>query len=345
MEPRTRNGPGAVISILLLLIIAIAAAWLLPKPLGGLVHSAGGGLALTWLIVALLMLFILILIGESLGKGAGGVLIDPARNMMSLSRLQVVLWTWVILSALLTVAVARVGDSIGNPAGYTCPPASAGEEPSCADPLGIQLPTLVWALLGISITSAVGSPLLKANKAQRTTEEDRQRLRAARLRSQREGQTEEAASYAQALQNRIAENPELQDRVENTGALVRKTSWTLARFSDVFSGEEVSNFMYVDIAKVQNFFFTIVAVIAYTVALVAAMLQAGSIAAFFAFPDPGPGLMALISISHAGYLTDKAFPHSTPETPAEDGRRDTPGKAKPRGFADAGLSYEEPIED
>jgi len=344
MEQNNRNSPRAVVSMVLLLILAIAAAWLLPKPLGSLVFSAGGGLALTWLIVALLMAFILILIGESLGKGAAGILIDPARNMMSLSRLQVVLWTWVILSALLTVAVARVGDSLGNPAGYTCPPASAGEEPSCADPLGIQLPALVWALLGISITSAVGAPLLKANKAQRTAEEDHQRLRAARLRSRREGGTEEAASYAQALQNRIAENPDLQGQVENTGALVRKTSWTLARFSDIFSGEEISNFMYVDIAKVQNFFFTIIAVVAYTVALVAAMVQAGSVAGFFAFPDPGPGLAALISISHAGYLTDKAFAHSTPETANGDGRGGAPDEGS-RAAPLAQFPYEEPVED
>lgn len=320
MKENDRSHPRIIIATLLLVALAIAAGWLLPKPLGDLVHSAGGGLALAWLIVALLMLFILVLIGESLGKGAAGILIDPARNMMSLSRLQVVLWTWVILSALLTVALARVGDSIGNPDGYTCPPpASAEEEPSCADPLGIQLPTLVWALLGISITSAVGSPLLKANKAQRTTEEDRQRQRAARLRAQREGRTEEAASYAQTLENRLAENPDMQDQVESAGALVRKTSWSLARFSDVFSGEEVSNFMYVDIAKVQNFFFTVIAVVAYTAALVAAMLGAGSVAGFFAFPDLGPGLIALISISHAGYLTDKAFSHSTPEEPSDGG--------------------------
>jgi hypothetical protein len=80
-------------------------------------------------------------------------------------------------------------------------------------------------------------------------------------------------------------------------------------------GEEVSNFMYVDIPKVQNFFFTIVAVIAYVVALAVAMSTTKSIPAFFAFPDLPAGLIAVISISHGGYLTDKAFTHTTPTAP------------------------------
>jgi hypothetical protein len=80
-------------------------------------------------------------------------------------------------------------------------------------------------------------------------------------------------------------------------------------------GEEVGTFMYVDIAKVQNFFFTIVAVVAYSVALAAAMSAAAGISKFFAFPDLPAGLIAIISISHGGYLTDKAFTHTTPDVP------------------------------
>jgi len=47
------------------------------------------------------------------------------------------------------------------------------------------------------------------------------------------------------------------------------------------------------------------------------MSTAGSIAKFFMFPDLPSGLVAIISISHTGYLTDKAFTHSTPTTPPQ----------------------------
>jgi hypothetical protein len=83
------------------------------------------------------------------------------------------------------------------------------------------------------------------------------------------------------------------------------------------TGDEVANFGYVDVAKMQNLFFTVVAAVAYTVALVSA-LSAGPIAQVIAFPDPTAGLVALIGISHAGYLADHAVVHSVPTAPPEE---------------------------
>jgi hypothetical protein len=318
-QQNDKQKPG--MGILVFLALIIVAGLLLPGVLGSLVKdrngepSPGAGLALTWLVVAIFMLFIIGSIGISLNKGRGGVLIDPATNMMSLSRLQIVLWTWVVLSAFVTVALARVGDSISNSAGY-CNPAQGQQEGevTCADPLGVQLPPLLWTLMGISVTSAVASPLLKAGKAQRTEGDDQRRMREASKRKSR-GEPDELATYRDALKNRTRDDPELARDLRNEGVLVKKSHWTLAKFSDVFMGEEVTNFMYVDVAKVQNLFFTVIAVTAYTVALAVEMSISGSIAGFFLFPDLPAGLMAVISISHGGYLTDKAFPHSTPETP------------------------------
>lgn len=96
------------------------------------------------------------------------------------------------------------------------------------------------------------------------------------------------------------------------GALVRKDSWQKAMFSDVLTGEEVSTFGYVNIAKLQNLFFSVITVVAYTVALVSAMVVNKSIAQLFAFPDIPAGIVAIIGISHGGYLIDKAVTHSTP---------------------------------
>ena len=301
-------------SILPPVFAIVIVGFLLPSRLGTLVNSPGIGLMLTWLGVAILMFIIIGFIGKSLNKGGWGVLIDN-RNMMSLSRLQIVLWTVVILSAFLTVGLARVSDSRFNPDGYFYEPAETSEEetkqePTWADPLGIQLPPLLWALMGISVTSAVGSPLLKAAKAQRTAGEDRRRTRAA-MKLTIDGEQSKIATYDAVLTEVTRDLPP-EKSLDNQGALVKKKKWQDAMFSDIFMGEEVSNFMYVDIAKVQNFFFTMITVLAYTVALAVAMLTASSIAEFIAFPDLPAGLIAVISISHGGYLTDKAFTHSTP---------------------------------
>src|SRR5260221_3374225 len=99
---------------------------------------------LTWLIIVGLFLAFLFIVGHGITGRLQGLLIDE-RNKMSLSRLQMVLWTIVILSGLLTIALANIGR--GSPT-----------------PLAIVVPTQVWLLLGISTTSLVGSPLLRSNK-------------------------------------------------------------------------------------------------------------------------------------------------------------------------------------
>lgn len=269
------------------------------------------GLGLSWLTVAIFMLLAIGVTGLSLGKGWAGALIDPKTNTMSLSRLQIMLWTWVILSAFATLALARVADSYTNPSGYKCQPPALNSKAECAEPLGIQIPQLLWALMGISITSAVGAPLLKSAKAQKTAGQDE----SSQQRAKRGSTAAPAMTYRTVLDERKRDDEKLSEQVGDTkplGALVRKDTWQKAIFSDVLTGEEVSTFGYVDIAKVQNLFFSVVAVVVYTVAIVSAMSADKSIAHIFVFPDISSGLVALIGISHGGYLIDKAVTHSTP---------------------------------
>jgi hypothetical protein len=307
---KQRWGWGVLVPLALIIFVGL---WL-PARLG--VANPGGGMALSWLINALLMFAIIALIGLALDKGPFGILIDH-RNMMSLSRLQMVLWTVMILSAFITTALARVADTRVHPDGYQCGLVTAADgsevpDPNCAGPLDITMPPLLWTLMGISLTSAISSPLLKAFKAQRTAEDDRRRKTAAARTSMTLGGADvEPATYENVLKEKEAEHPE-ETKLTNEGALVKKTSWMDARLSDIYMGEEVANFMYVDIAKVQNFLFSVFSVVAYAVALGFAMNGAQNMAGFFAFPEVPEGLVAVIGISHGGYLTDKAFTHAAP---------------------------------
>jgi hypothetical protein len=72
------------------------------------------------------------------------VLID-GRNVMSLSRFQMTVWTVLILPAFLTAAMWNMAIAY-------------------IEPLAIELPTELWLLMGISTTSLVASPLILNNK-------------------------------------------------------------------------------------------------------------------------------------------------------------------------------------
>ena len=122
-------------TLLLTLIIAamICIGWFKPK-----------GLFAAWIIVMLLLVASLATIGHGTTGLLKGVLIDD-RNMVSLSRFQMVLWTILILSAFITASLSNL---------------AAGAE----NPLSIRIPEELWILMGISTTSLVGSPLIKSTK-------------------------------------------------------------------------------------------------------------------------------------------------------------------------------------
>lgn len=98
-----------------------------------------------WLIVAGLLMGCFITIGRGTTGLWAGLLIDP-RNKMSLSRLQLSLWTVLVLSTFLTVAMFNIRKDPND------------------NPLNIEVPAQVWGLLGISTTSFVAAGAIKSQK-------------------------------------------------------------------------------------------------------------------------------------------------------------------------------------
>lgn len=95
---------------------------------------------LAWLVVLALFGGLAVVVGHGLTGLARGVLVDE-RNKLSLSRLQLLLWTIVVLSAYLSAALANVG--LGAP-----------------EPLSIAVPEPLWLAMGLSTSSLVASPLV-----------------------------------------------------------------------------------------------------------------------------------------------------------------------------------------
>jgi len=107
---------------------------------------------LRWLIIAGLMIAFLAVIGIQVTGLPAAILIDSRYNKMSLSRLQITLWTILVLSAYFTIALDR------NIPGLLDPKKGLGE------PLNISFPPELLVALGISAASFAGSSLIKSVK-------------------------------------------------------------------------------------------------------------------------------------------------------------------------------------
>jgi hypothetical protein len=103
---------------------------------------------LTWLVMFVILAVFTFGVGRALTGTWKSLLIDE-RNMQSLSRLQLMLWTWLVISAIATAAAWNI-------------------HIDADDPLGIHVPEQLWILLGISAATLVGSNLIKTQQAAQT---------------------------------------------------------------------------------------------------------------------------------------------------------------------------------
>ncbi len=221
-----------------------------------------------WMIMGIVAGAILI-IGHGVTGVWRGAFIDE-RNVISLSRFQLLAWTVLILSAFMTAAFWNVGLS-------TIP-----------QPLDeIKLDPTLWMLMGISTASLVASPLLLSSK---------------------KAQTPNVAEMQQTFELLKQQGD---DQVSNQGLVVTNTDIGNARWSDMFTGEETGNAARMDLSRLQMFFFTLVALLTYGVTLGGMFRDPVFIGAGFGpFPMLSEGLLALIGISHTGYLAAKGLSNS-----------------------------------
>ena len=115
----------------------------------------GAGLSAqgVWVVDLALLLAFFLMVGEwRVGRPLGVLVSD--RNLMSLSRLQMVLWTIVVLSGFFMLAMIRIHNGAD-------------------DPLNIPLDKSLWAAMGISLASLVSTPLLLSQKKTKSRQTNR----------------------------------------------------------------------------------------------------------------------------------------------------------------------------
>ena len=231
------------LALTLLTVGMVLAAWFLPA-------------GTNWLVVLGVMVAFFLLTGKAITGRGLGILINE-RKLMSLSRLQLVIWTLVIVSGFFLIALERIHMGV------------------VSQPLNIGVPWTIWTLLGISTTSFVGTPLLYGNKMDKEPKDPQL-------------SNQPAASSSQGI---LYVNNDIKD----------------ACFTDMFEGDELANAQFVDVAKLQMFFFTVVAAIAYSMQLYSLIAYRDLSVGDVKMPELQEGLLALMGVSHAGYLSSKGI--------------------------------------
>jgi hypothetical protein len=287
-----------------------------------------------WLVNLALATAFVAFAGKATMRLWWGALIDE-QNSMSLARLQITLWTIVIGSAYVTAATtnALAGEDSAVPSMKEITDAQvvvtgakedldrveaqlkegggASKQPELAkrkeelreertkreqtlkeleaarhrSSAVIAIPTAVWLLLGISLSSLAGSPLILSYKKEQPPSE------------------EQKAKTIEALKQQKVDPATL----ESKGLVIAKREPKDASIADFFRGEETGNAARLDLGRVQLLFFMIGVLVAYAIALGARFRLVGPI---HEFPDLDTSLAALLGVSNAGYLLNKAAPHS-----------------------------------
>jgi hypothetical protein len=151
---------------------------------------------------------------------------------------------------------------------------------SLVDAKDLLRPDLL-ALMGISYASAVGTSIVHANKA---------------------GKPTPATAVAEAQANLNDTNGTF---TAAQGVLYKNKDLSDANVGDMFQGDELADAHATDLSKVQMFFFTIVSAVVFLGTADAMFTNMKSIGDVL-IPQLPENLIALMGISHAAYLGNKA---------------------------------------
>lgn len=306
------------------MIVAVFAAILI-FPIGFFWSHLNWSYLGSCIAIIFLMVSFLLFIGKAVTDRFSGILIDE-KCYMTLSRFQLVIWTIIVLSAFLTIALGRVYALLTNPSLVEF------------EPLSIELPAQLWALLGIGTTSLVGSPLILNTKKDKTPKnaifirekeayindkiKDDPKLIAANNKIENLPTNANTQDYRNAVKERDTIKANLSSECENEankhidaefkrfGLLAYKRDINDAEFSDMFKGDEQGNKKFIDMAKVQLFFFTLIIAFTYMIMLLSLIHNTASMDAIDSFPALNDGLVALLGISHVGFLGNEIPDHT-----------------------------------
>jgi hypothetical protein len=316
------------------------------------VALAGAPTVVSWLVFMLSMAAFTAITADGITDRKLGILIDD-RNKLSLARFQMALWTFLILSGFLAAAIGNVRAGAARPLDITIPQAvwllmgisttslvgapmilstkraTTPTGPGTPPPLVVKTPPAAGGgppplspFAPMPATPGGGAPEPPIGGASAPP------LSAASLPPPPyPSRRALPASVASVLLSQ-GEDP---TRKLVDGTVVINRSASDANWADLFKGEMVGDVATLDLAKIQMFFFTIVLVLSYAIALGTKFTSVDTARAEIgtspvapgkaAPPDPrrvdefpplDSGLVTLLGISNAGFLVNKVIPRPQP---------------------------------
>ena len=254
----------------LVLLLAILTAGVWSASSDSLVTAEQSHHLTSWLYLGLTVAFGagILIAGRELTSRWSGVLIDPAKNRMSLSQLEMFVWTVLFVSSWTTSVFINLSMNNAN-------------DNSAIDALGVAVPGEFIVLMGITATGLVGSKLVLNQKAA-----------ANGIKVQGGG----ADIAARAAAGGAVANPDPERMVLRA----QRPQWR-----DLFQGDTVRSANDLDFGKVQLFYITATLLIGYGL-VVADSFATVSATGIQTLPVFNQAFLILLGISHAGYLTVKA---------------------------------------
>lgn len=265
------------------LLVALFVVVLLAGPVLELFSSSPPitGPQLGWLADLGLVTAGVLVAGKAINGRWSGVFID-SRNRYSLSQVQAVMWVVLVSSGIVATAVSNVQNN--QPA-----------------PLDLSIPPELLAAIGLSITTFVGTPLIRSMKRDKTPEPNQ----AART-------LEGLGMDTTQVGDTVVGAPAAPFTATTEGTVVTYSSPGATGWADLLRGDETGNADKIDLGKLQLMYVTAVAVAVYGIELFAALggVQGGGSAAHLAFPTLDPSFVGILALSHGGALASQAAPHA-----------------------------------
>lgn len=262
-----------------------------------------------WLVLMAIISFMTLYIGKRILNSWKGVFVDQL-NKVSLVRFQIVIWTILVLATFGEAALANIAFDVSNPI-FT-----------------VIIPSNLWLVMGISFAAlpvASAASIGKSNPSNSEKIVDAIGLRSLKDKTEilvpKDKLPEDVKEIADKEFPEGFANPtkkiwELEtvnylkineDDLIAKGLTVARTRSELARFKDMFTGDEITNFNYVDISKAQLFLFNVVLIIVFSVSLGGYFMGQPP---FTALPNIPDFVAIFLGISNGTYVTFKALPRA-----------------------------------
>lgn len=294
-----------------LLVGMVVVTWLADWFVGLLsANPAIKGAQLAWLLDLVFVAAGILVAGKAINGRWSGAFID-SRNRYSLSQVQAIAWLALVSSGIVAAGIANVIHGVKAP-------------------LDLAIPIELLAAIGLSVTTMVGSPLIRSVKRGNTPDQNQTARTFSNLGMQPTSNGVQVFGVEATSPAAPPPMPAVAPVVSfggtavvptaaptnfsatHEGTIVTMTSPQATGWADLIRGEETGNADKVDLGKIQLLYITAVAVVVYAALMFSTLGNVGDngAAVQLAFPALDDSFVGILALSHAGGLAYEAAPHA-----------------------------------